>query len=89
MLVITGGIGAFLAWQSVPTLQRYGWSFFTETAWQPEADVLGIGAVLVGTFSVAAVAMVFAFPLALLTALFISEYAPAASASRRWSPWST
>ena len=33
-------------------------------------------AVLVGTLSVAAVAMVIAFPLALLTALFISEYAP-------------
>ena len=76
VLIITGGIGAFLAWQSIPTLQRYGWSFFTESAWQPEADVLGIGAVLVGTLSVAAVAMVIAFPLALLTALFISEYAP-------------
>ena len=25
-----------------PTLQRYGWSFFTESPWQPEADVLGI-----------------------------------------------
>lgn len=77
VLIITGGIGAFLAWQSVPTLERYGWGFFTESAWQPEADVLGIGAVLVGTVSVAAVAMVIAFPLALLTALFISEYAPA------------
>lgn len=77
VLVITGGIGIFLAWQSVPTLQRYGWSFFTESAWQPEADILGIGAVLVGTFSVAAVAMVIAFPLSLLTALYISEYAPA------------
>ena len=77
VLVVTGGIGAFLAWQSVPTLQRYGWSFFTESAWQPEADVLGIGAVLVGTVSIAGVAMAFAFPLALLTALFISEYAPA------------
>ncbi|WP_426245793.1 phosphate ABC transporter permease subunit PstC [Nocardioides sp. LHG3406-4] len=77
VLLVTGGIGAFLAWQAVPTLKRYGWSFFTETAWQPEADVLGIGAVLVGTASVAAVAMVIAFPLALLTALYISEYAPA------------
>jgi len=76
VLVVTGGIGAFLAWQSVPTLQRYGWSFFTESAWQPEADVLGIGAVLVGTVSIAGVAMAFAFPLSLLTALFISEYAP-------------
>ena len=77
VLVITGGIGAFLAWQSVPTLQRYGWSFFTESAWQPESDVLGIAAVLVGTVSIAGVAMSFAFPLALLTALYISEYAPA------------
>ena len=77
VLVVTRGIGLFLAWQSVPTLERYGWGFFTETAWQPEADVLGIGAVLVGTVSVAGVAMALAFPLALLTALYISEYAPA------------
>ena len=76
VLLVTGGIGLFLAWQSVPTLRRYGWGFFTETAWQPEADVLGIGAVLVGTVSVAGVAMALAFPLALLTALYISEYAP-------------
>jgi len=39
--------------------------------------VLGIAAVLVGTVSIAGVAMAFAFPLALLTALYISEYAPA------------
>lgn len=77
VLVITGGIGFFLALQSVPTLQRYGWSFFTETQWQPEADVLGIGAVLVGTFSVAGVALLIAFPLSLMTALYISDFAPA------------
>src|ERR671921_2502649 len=77
VLVVTGGVGVFLAWQALPTLQRYGLEFFTETQWQPEADVLGIGAVLVGTLEVAIVAMFFAFPLALLTALYISEYAPA------------
>ncbi|MEO6509383.1 MAG: phosphate ABC transporter permease subunit PstC [Nocardioides sp.] len=77
VLVITGGVGVFLGWQAFPTLKRYGWSFFTETQWQPEADKLGIGAVLVGTVEVAMVAMFFAFPLALLTALYISEYAPA------------
>lgn len=78
VLVVTGGVGLFLAWQAYPTLQRYGLSFFTETQWQPESDVLGIAAVLTGTFEVALVAMFFAFPLALLTALYISEYAPAA-----------
>lgn len=76
VLVITGGVGLFLAWQAYPTLDRYGWSFFTETQWLPESDVLGIAAVLTGTVSVALVAMFFAFPLALLTALYISEYAP-------------
>ncbi|MCZ4499170.1 MAG: phosphate transporter rane protein 1, PhoT family [Marmoricola sp.] len=77
VLVITGGIGLFLAMQSVPTLKHYGFSFFTETQWSPDSDVLGIGAVLVGTFSVALVALVVAFPLALACALYISEYAPA------------
>jgi phosphate transport system permease protein len=77
VLVITGGVGVFLGWQAWPTLRHYGLSFFTETTWQPEADVLGIRAVLTGTVMVALVAMVIAFPLALLTALYISEYAPA------------
>ncbi len=77
VLIITGGIGLFLAWQAVPTLRRYGFSFFTETQWDPDSDVVGIGSVLIGTFSVAFVALVVAFPLALATALYISEYAPA------------
>ena len=35
VLLITGGIGIFLAYQAKPTLQTYGWKFFTEQAWQP------------------------------------------------------
>ncbi|MBZ5734390.1 phosphate ABC transporter permease subunit PstC [Nocardioides sp. TRM66260-LWL] len=77
MLVITGGVGLFLGYQAVPTFQRYGWGFFTTQTWQPDTDQIGIAAVLTGTISVALVAMFFAFPLALTTALYISEYAPA------------
>jgi phosphate transport system permease protein len=76
VLVITGGVGIFLGWQALPTLRHYGFGFFTEATWQPEADVLGIAAVLTGTVCVALVAMTIAFPLALLTALYISEYSP-------------
>ncbi|MCL2091213.1 MAG: phosphate ABC transporter permease subunit PstC [Micrococcales bacterium] len=76
VLVITGGIGVFLALQAFPTIARYGPSFFTENQWQPDLGVVGISGVLLGTFTVALVAMTFAFPLALTTALFISEYAP-------------
>lgn len=76
VLVITGGVGLFLGWQAFPTLTRYGLDFFTVSEWNPESDVVGIAAVLTGTVSIAFVAMVLAFPLSLLTALFISEYAP-------------
>lgn len=76
VLVITGGIGVFLAYQGWPTLHHYGLSFFTTSAWNPDTDTLGIAAVLVGTIEVAAVAMVISFPLAIATALYITEYAP-------------
>lgn len=77
VLVITGGVGIFLAWQAVPTLKTYGLGFLYRAEWKPEENILGIGGVLVGTVSIALVAMSLAFPLALLTALYISEYAPA------------
>jgi phosphate transport system permease protein len=76
VLVLTGAIGLFLGYQGIPTLRRYGLGFFTQSQWQPELDKIGISSALVGTFEVAAVAMIVSFPLALLTAIFISEYAP-------------
>ena len=76
VLVMTGAIGVFLGYQSIPTLRHYGLHFFTQTAWQPELDKIGIASVLVGTVEVALVAMVVSFPLALGLALFISDYAP-------------
>jgi phosphate transport system permease protein len=77
VLVITGSIGLFLGYQSIPTLRHYGLHFFTETQWEPERDIVGIASVLVGTFTIASVALAIALPLAFLTALYISEYAPA------------
>jgi phosphate transport system permease protein len=77
VLLITGSIGAFLAAQSIPTMRHYGLRFFIEHQWNPERDAIGISAVLLGTLCVALVALSIAVPLALTTALFISEYAPA------------
>jgi phosphate transport system permease protein len=76
VLAITGAIGLFLGYQSIPTLHHYGLHFFTEVDWQPEINRIGIAAVLVGTVEVALVAMAVAFPLALMLALFITDYAP-------------
>jgi phosphate transport system permease protein len=57
-------------------LHHYGLHFFTQSNWQPELNQIGIAAVLVGTVEVALVAMVVSFPLALMFAVFISDYAP-------------
>jgi phosphate transport system permease protein len=77
VLVIFGSIGVFLAYQSIPTFHRYGLTFLTRADWDPELDKVGISSTLLGTFEVAIVALIIAFPVALGTALFISEYAPA------------
>ncbi len=76
VLCLIGSIGVFLGAQSIPTLHRYGLHFLTESKWIPERNVIGISAVLVGTITVALVALVVAFPLALGTALWISDWAP-------------
>lgn len=76
VLVLVGSIGVFLGYQLVPTLRRYGLHFLTQTQYDPARNVVGIGSAIVGTVEVAIVALVIAFPIALLTALYISEYAP-------------
>jgi phosphate transport system permease protein len=78
VVVLIGAIGVFLGYQAIPTLHRYGLRFFTESQWLPARDIVGLSAVLVGTVEVAAVALVVGFPLAFLTAIYISEYSPPA-----------
>ncbi len=77
VLIITGGIGVFLALQSVPTLRHYGTGFFSvHRGWNFDTDQVSVASLLVGTVEVALIAISIAFPLALATALYISEYAP-------------
>ena len=76
VLVLTGSIGVFLGYQAIPTFHHYGIGFLTQSQWVPSLDRIGISAVLLGTVEVAVIALVISFPLALLTALFITECAP-------------
>ncbi|HTG48739.1 MAG TPA: phosphate ABC transporter permease subunit PstC [Actinomycetota bacterium] len=77
VLVVFGSIGLFLGKESISTFHQYGVRFLTESDWEPSLNRIGISATLLGTVLVAIVALVIAFPLALATALYISEYAPA------------
>jgi phosphate transport system permease protein len=76
VLIITGSIGVFLFLQLIPTVRQYGFSFFTQANFSFDLNQIGIAAALTGTFEVALIAIIIALPLALLTALYISEYAP-------------
>ncbi|MFB8772534.1 phosphate ABC transporter permease subunit PstC [Streptomyces broussonetiae] len=72
IMLLVGGFLTYRAWQA---LSVAGWGFLTTEAWEPDGGSFGIAAVLVGTVLIALVAIVFAVPLALGTALYISEYA--------------
>jgi phosphate transport system permease protein len=71
-------VGGFLAVRAGHALNIAGWSFFTTQQWIPDAGRghFGIAAVIVGTLLIGLTAVTFALPLALGTALYISEYAP-------------
>lgn len=77
VLFITGSIGVFLGISAFPTLKHYGFGYFTEFRWIPSQDIIGISGALLGTVEIALLALVFAIPLSILTALFITDWAPA------------
>ncbi|MFC4499772.1 MULTISPECIES: phosphate ABC transporter permease subunit PstC [Streptomyces] len=74
IMLLVGGFLTYRAWQALSVAK---WGFVTTEEWEPEAGNFGIAAVLIGTILIAMVAIVFAVPMAIGTALYISEYAPA------------
>jgi len=76
VLVIMALVGTFLAYRAWQALRKAGFSFLTTQAWDPDGGHFGIAAVIVGTILIALVAVIIAVPLAMGSALYISEYAP-------------
>ncbi|MGW2549879.1 phosphate ABC transporter permease subunit PstC [Streptomyces sp. NPDC001635] len=72
IMLLVGGFLTYRAWQALSVAK---WGFITTETWEPDGGNFGIAAVLVGTILIALVAIVFAVPMALGTALYISEYA--------------
>lgn len=68
-------VGLFLSIRAGAALKVSGFSFLIEQQWSPDTRVFGIAAILFGTISIAIIAMCVAVPLAIGTALLISEIA--------------
>jgi phosphate transport system permease protein len=66
-------VGLFLSIRAGSALQVAGISFLFEQEWSPETQKFGIAAVLFGTVTIAVIALCVGFPLALGTALLLSE----------------
>jgi len=82
VFVITGLILVFLVVRSLPAFRAVGFGFFTTSQWFISTSQFGIAAILPLGVLAAMIALIIAVPVGVATALFISEYAPAAL--RRW-----
>jgi len=78
VLIVMVAIAAFLIYRTIPALQKDTGNFFTTKVWLPEEarPLFGIAALLFHTLVTAILAMIFAVPVALGIALFITYYAP-------------
>jgi phosphate transport system permease protein len=65
-----------LAISSAPALKKFGFSFLWTTTWDPVAEVYGAAPMIFGTVVSSLLALLIAVPLALGTAIFLTEFAP-------------
>ena len=59
-----------------PALREFGLGFLTSDTWNPVAEQFGAGPAIFGTLVTSAIALIIATPLALGSAIFLSEFAP-------------
>jgi phosphate transport system permease protein len=71
---------AILAWivfeigrQAVPAVQKFGLEFLTNSKWVPNREIFGVAPFLIGTVVSSLIALIFALPLGLSIAIFLSE----------------
>jgi phosphate transport system permease protein len=76
VVVLLTAIFVLLVVNSALTWQTFGLSFVTGTVWDPVNAVYGALPFIAGTLFSSAIALVLAAPIGLLTAIFLSEYAP-------------
>ncbi len=71
---------ATLAWiifeitrQAVPSIQKFGLGFLSDSRWVPNRNIFGVAPFLIGTAVSSLIALIFALPLGLAIAIFLSE----------------
>jgi phosphate transport system permease protein len=76
VVVVLLSIGILLYATSRLTWEKFGLSFVTGLTWDPVAGVFGALPFMVGTILAASIAVIFAAPIGIFTAIYLSELAP-------------
>ena len=76
VLLTLGVVAGVLVVSSAPAWVRFGLDLITRSTWDPVREVYGALPFIVGTLYAAAIALIIATPIGVLTALFLSEFAP-------------
>ncbi|MFN8523384.1 MAG: phosphate ABC transporter permease subunit PstC [Chloroflexota bacterium] len=70
------GIVGLLVIDAMPSIQRYGFSFFSTAEWDPVFEKFGAAAYVYGTLVTSLIGLLLATPVAVGAALFVAEYSP-------------
>ncbi len=76
VLLIVVGIAFELSRQSMLSIEKFGWSFWTGKVWDPVSGVFGARPFIWGTLYSSLLALILSTPIALGIAIFISELSP-------------
>src|SRR5438105_10761353 len=74
--VLLIGIIFLLALDAWPAMQRFGFGFLTDSAWDPVSEKFGAAAYAYGTIVTSILALLLAGPIGVACAIFVAEYAP-------------
>jgi phosphate transport system permease protein len=76
LLLALAGVMTSLLVGGWPAFSKFGLSFFTSTTWNPVTEVYGGAGPIVGTLITAFLSLIFALPIALGVAVFLTEFCP-------------
>lgn len=62
-----------IAWQSWPSIQKFGLGFIVNNRWMPSRDIYGVLPFFIGTGVTSLIAILISLPLGLAIAIFLSE----------------
>jgi phosphate transport system permease protein len=78
VIAIVLGVAIILIANSWPTLRTFGFSFLTNNAFDPVHNTYGVAPAIFGTIVTSVFALIFAVPIGVGTAIFLTEYCPRA-----------